>query len=369
MSTLLKDLYNPAFYDQFCRVAGTVLKDFGAAAFQPLIFDEQWEGRELKDRMKHTSAVLHRFLPQPFEKAVGAILDTVRALQEEGVTEKALEYMFFPDYIERFGLEHYEVSVGAMERLTPFTSCEFAVRPFIKAYEGKMLEQMLRWSEHPNHHVRRLASEGSRPRLPWAMALPELKKDPSPILPILENLKADPSDYVRRSVANSLNDISRDNPDIALSVFRSWIGQRPETDGLAKHGARTLLRQGRPEAMELFGYSPPTGIELENFQIGTPAVTIGGQLEFSFELLNKSLHPALVRLEYGLYYLRANGSHSRKVSKISEREYPPNSTTRIERRQSFRTITTRRYYPGPQGLSLIANGVELAKKIFKLLNQ
>lgn len=291
MSTLLKDLYNPAFYDQFCRVAGNVLQGFDAAAFQSLIFDEQWEARELKGRMKHTSAILHRFLPQPFEKAAGAILDTVRALQAEGIAEKALEYMFFPDYIERFGLEHYEVAAGAMEQLTPFTSCEFAVRPFIKSYEEQMLERMLRWSGHPNHHVRRLASEGSRPRLPWAMALPGLKKDPSPILPILEN-----------------------------------------------------------------------------FQIGTPLVTIGGQLEFSFELLNKSLRPALVRLEYGLYYLRSNGSHSRKVFKISEREYPPNSTTRINRRQSFRPITTRRYYPGPQGLSLIANGVELTKKIFNLSN-
>lgn len=165
--------------------------------------------------------------------------------------------MFFPDYIERFGMEDYAVAVGTMERLTAFTSCEFAVRPFIKKHEGQMLEQMLGWSEHSSHHVRRLASEGSRPRLPWAMALPKLKKDPSPILPILENLKVDSSEYVRRSVANNLNDISKDNPDVALSVFRDWIGHSPETNRIVKHGCRTLLKQGVPEAMELFGFSYP----------------------------------------------------------------------------------------------------------------
>lgn len=367
MSTyLLKNLYNPAFYHQFCRVAGSVLPGFDAEAFQSLIFDEQWDGRELKDRMKHTSAVLHHFLPQPFAKAAGAILNLVEALQAEGITEKALEYMFFPDYVERFGLEHYDVSVGAMERLTPFTSCEFAVRPFIKKYEGRMLEQMLRWSGHPNHHVRRLASEGSRPRLPWAMALPRLKQDPSPVLPILENLKADPSEYVRRSVANNLNDISKDNPGIALAVFRDWIGRHPETDRLVKHGCRTLLKEGRPEAMALFGYSSSREVTIQNFKMQTPAVTVGEHLKFSFELQNQSARPALIRLEYGLYYLRANGSHSRKVFKISEREYPAGSTALIERKQSFRPITTRRYYPGQHELSLIVNGVEVAKKIFNL---
>ncbi|MCB0557303.1 MAG: DNA alkylation repair protein [Lewinellaceae bacterium] len=366
MSTLLKDRYNPAFYDQFCHALASVLRGFDATSFQALIFDEQWEARELKDRMKHTSTILHHFLPQPFEKAAGAILDIVQALEAGGITENALEYMFFPDYIERFGLEHYAVSVRTMEELTPFTSCEFAVRPFIKKYEGKMLEQMLGWSEHANHHVRRLASEGSRPRLPWAMALPELKKDPSPVLPILENLKADSSEYVRRSVANSLNDISKDNPDIALSVFRDWIGRTLETDRLVKHGCRTLLKQGLPEVMELFGYSSSRDVELKNVQIHTPIVSIGGQLEFSFQLLNQGQHPALIRLEYGLYYLRANSAHSRKVFKISERAYPPGSATLIKRKQSFRPITTRWYYPGPHELSLIVNGVEVVKKIFKL---
>lgn len=367
MSNLLKDVYSPEFYGHFTEVMQEVIPAFDGRRFTQMVFDETWPERELKDRMRHTSRVLHHFLPRPFPEAVPAMLQAIALLRKNKMKNYGFACMFFPDHIENFGLEHYDSAVRAMEQITHFASCEFAVRPFILKYGNRMMDQMLGWSKHEDPHVRRLSSEGCRPRLPWAMALPALKKDPRPILPILENLKNDPSEFVRRSVANNLNDISKDNPDIALSIFREWIGQSPETGRIVKHACRTLLKQGRPEAIELFGYSGLAHIRAHNFRIRTPEVRVGESLSFSFELENTGSAPASVRLEYGLYYRKANGLLSRKVFKISEREYAPQTRSAIERRQSFRPITTRNFYPGKHELSLIINGEEVEKQSFMLL--
>jgi hypothetical protein len=190
------------------------------------------------------------------------------------------------------------------------------------------------------------------------MALPFLKKDPSPILPILERLKSDTSEYVRRSVANNLNDISKDHPELALDLATQWKGKDKETDWVAKHGSRTLLKQGNPKTMALFGLGHPKGIEITGFTIHTPKIEIGDYLEFSLNLKNTTDTPRKLRLEYGLYYLKANGSLSRKVFKISEKEYAAQTTVNIQRRQSFKPITTRVFHKGQHKLSLIINGVE-----------
>ena len=189
MASLLKDLYSPAFYSAFTNVLAQVIPTLDKGQFTAAIFDETFESKELKERMRHTAIVLHQFLPAEFAPAAALIEQLIRRLREEGIKESSLEYMFLPDYIETYGLDDFENSVKAMEVITQFTSCEFAVRPFLLKYGYRMMEQMVGWSLHENHKVRRLASEGMRPRLPWAMAVPALKKDPTPILPILENLK------------------------------------------------------------------------------------------------------------------------------------------------------------------------------------
>lgn len=277
-----------------------------------------------------------------------------------------LEYMFLPDYIETYGINDYEHSVKCMEFVTRFTSCEFAVRPFIVKYGDRMLDQMQRWSLHENHHVRRLASEGSRPRLPWAIALPKLISDPVPLLPILENLKNDPSDYVRRSVANSLNDISKDHPEIVISIAKKWGGLSKETDDLIKHACRTLLKQGNHTILKHFGVSANSNIVISKFIIHTPFVCVGDGLDFSFEVINKDSKNLNLRIEYGVYYLRNNGRHSKKVFKISERQLHPLQKIEINRKQSFKPITTRRFYPGQHQLSIIINGEEKAIRAFEL---
>lgn len=363
----LKDIYSKSFYYHFCEVAEEVIPNFDKKKFSKLIFDSEWERKELKERMRHTSYVLHEFMPDKFPKAVQYIEKMITKIRQKKFTESSLEFMFFPDYIETYGIDDFEISVKAMEFITQFTSCEFAVRPFILRYSNKMIEKMLEWSKHENHHVRRLASEGSRPRLPWAMALPDLKKNPKSILPILHNLKKDSSEYVRRSVANSLNDIAKDHPDIVIEIAKKWKGKHKDTDALLKHACRTLLKAGDVETLKLFDLAPNPKITTSNFKIHTSKVSIGNHLEFSFSIQNNDKVINITRIEYGIYYLRQNGQHSKKVFKISERSLQVKEKIEIARKQSFKIITTRQFYYGTQKLSLIINGVEKEVLEFELI--
>ena len=358
MAEPLKNLYSTSFYDQFCVIIKTIIVDFDSNKFLKNIFDTDWDTRELKSRMKHTTAVLHDFLPNDFAETSNVLVRLTTQLQAEGLGYQALQYMFVPDYIEKYGIGHFQESVKAFEKVTQFTSCEFAVRPFIVKYPELMMAKMLEWSRHENHHVRRLSSEGCRPRLPWAMALPAFKKNPNPILPVLENLKQDSSEYVRRSVANNLNDIIKDHPEIVLEIMKKWVGLGKETDYILKHGCRTLLKSGHAEALGHFGLVANDNLKLSDFKIQNASVQVGENLKFSFLIENKSTQTEKVRLEYALYFLRANGTWSKKVFKISEREFFANERAFVSRHQSFRPISTRVNYLGIQRISIIVNGVE-----------
>lgn len=353
----LKDLYSPVFYQEFARVMQQVLPSFDKAAFTDLIFDDTFAQKELKDRMRHTTLVLHRFMPADFGKAVDVISALIARLRQDRLGENSFLFLFLPDYIETYGLEDLDNAIPAIERVTQFISCEFAVRPFLRLYTDPMMAQMQAWAHHPNHHVRRLASEGSRPRLPWGMAVPALKQDPSPILPILETLKNDPSEYVRRSVANNLNDISKDHPETVLAVAQAWKGLSRETDALIKHGCRTLLKQGHESILAFYALNS-TDIQAQQFRLLTADVSIGDSLAFTFSVRNTSAQALVVRLEYAVYYRLQNGQLSRKVFKISERLFAPDEQATIVRRQKFIPITTRRFYTGEHRIALIVNGKE-----------
>ncbi|PSV61877.1 DNA alkylation repair protein [Photobacterium profundum] len=367
MSNLFKDIYSQEFYDQLSEIILVTIPSFEKETFTQLIFNDNFIHYELKERMTHTAKVLHHFLSDDFGEATETIKQLIDNLRLAGIKEESIEFMFFPEYISVYGIDKYEESISAFEFITQFTSCEFAVRPYILKYEEKMLTQMVQWSKHPNNKVRRLASEGSRPRLPWAMALPSLKKNPMPIFPILDTLKNDSCEVVRRSVANNLNDISKDNPNFVIETAQKWLGYTKETDALIKHASRTLLKQGEPKTLQLFGFDSKN-IMLSNFDILTPNVKIGDALEFSFSITNVNKTCKTLRLEYGLYYKKNNGDLSRKVFKISEREIEPNKVYKINRKQSFKLITTRKFHTGTHQLSIIINGQESQIKDFELVS-
>jgi 3-methyladenine DNA glycosylase AlkC len=277
-----------------------------------------------------------------------------------------LEHMLFTEYVELFGIEHYDTSMEAMEFITQFISCEYAVRPFIIRYPDKAMKQMLQWSKHKSLHVRRFSSEGARPRLPWAMALPALKKDPAPLLPILENLKDDESEFVRKSVANNLNDITRDHPEMVLKLVKQWQGKSPRTDWIIKHGSRTLLRKAHPTALQLFGLAVSDKVVVDKLKLAVKSLAIGDKLDFSFNLTNTGSKAIKLRVEYGIDYMKSNGKTNRKLFKITENTYQPGQTYTFKRSQSFRNLTTRKHYEGQHGLAIVINGQELAGKSFTL---
>ncbi|WP_142784130.1 DNA alkylation repair protein [Changchengzhania lutea] len=366
MAELFKNIYNEDFFDKFIKSVQEVISDFNRESFLNSIYDNEWNDRELKQRMRHITHTLKSHLSNDFNENAETILNLIPVLENNGFKPDNLEFIFFPDFIEVYGLDNYNTSANAFETITQFVSCEFAVRPFIINNQKAMLKQMFDWSNHKHPMVRRLATEGCRPRLPWAMAIPSLKENPEPIIPILENLKNDVSESVRRSVANNLNDISKDNPTRVINLVKSWKGKTKETDSLTKHACRTLLKQGNLEVMKLFGFGAIDKIKITEFKIITPIVKIGGNLEFAFNIVNTSNKKSKIRLEYGLYYQKANGSLSKKVFKISEKDYSLQSITKINRKQSFKIITTRKFHTGKHQVSIIINGTEFEKRDFEL---
>ncbi len=333
--------------------------------FFTTIFDEEWETRELKSRMKHITVSLQSVLHTDYQSAISLLLNINKQAIEDSA-DLVLQYMFLPDFVETYGMDDFETSVMALREMTCFTSSEFAVRPFLIKYPKRMVEVLKEWAVDSDCNIRRCASEGCRPRLPWAMALPQFKEDPLPIIPILETLKDDNSLFVRKSVANNLNDIAKDNPDLVKTIANKWIGQSKNRDWIVKHGCRTLLKQGDSDIMKLFGFGDIESIEITQSTVITPTVKIGDALTFECKLKNCSSEPVLIRLEYAIYYLLGNGKQSRKVFKISERTFAGNSVEILSRNQSFKIITTRRFYEGEHAVAFIVNGVEQEKISFIL---
>lgn len=233
MGDALKDIYTIVFLQDFAHKVNAAYKNFPCEQFTASVLAHPWEELPLRARMQRIAEVLGRYLPRNYEDALAVLFQ----IDEDCI---GFPYLFIPDFVANYGLseESWELSMKALERFTQLSSSEFAIRPFILLDPARAMNQMLQWSLRPNEHVRRLSSEGCRPRLPWSMDIPLFKKDPAPVLEVLENLKADPSLYVRKSVANNLNDIAKDNPDFVLKTVEQWISASPETDW--------ILRQGMP---------------------------------------------------------------------------------------------------------------------------
>ncbi len=389
MSNLLKDFYSP---QKISEIADAVQKReprFNSEAFQNAVLANEWQELALKQRQARIAEQLyleldiHLSYPDIITLLAQASTDFGSNPSSSSNKEDLgnFQYMLFPTVIEHFGLEqdkYWDENMAALELMTQHSSSEFAVRPFLLKYPEKMLNQMTQWSQHENYHVRRLASEGSRPRLPWGIALAPYKKNPKPILSILDTLKSDPSLYVRRSVANNINDISKDNPSIALDLAKKWIGNNADTDWLIKHGLRTLLKSSNQEALSLFGFQAPSHITLANPKLSFPEFDSLGQTEhislsslhskpvlsFHFELEQTQKKPlGLMRVEFAIDFVKKSGKRNRKVFKISEtNENSPNKV--INKTFSFEPISTRKYYPGEHLIHFMVNGKILHSESF-----
>jgi len=362
MPEALKHVYNRQFLMKLATGISEHYSSFRSKMFVSKVLSGNWAELELKARMYRISECLHEYLTGEFKQDVKILTKTALSLDKAGLN--GFEYMLFPDYVEKYGMQDYATSISVLGKMTAVGSAEFAIRPFLIHYPERTLAQMMKWSLHKNKHLRRLSSEGCRPRLPWAMALPAFKKNPNPILPILETLRRDPSLYVRRSVANNLNDISKDNPALTLKTAEAWIGQHPDTDWVVKHACRGLLKQGDQAALKLFGHNAPTHITVS--AVSFPGlVQFGNRAPFSFTLQSSIESLGNLRIEYAIDFMKSNGKTKRKVFKIGEGDYSETHKS-IERHHIFVPISTRRHYNGKHGFALILNGVEVATRVFEL---
>jgi 3-methyladenine DNA glycosylase AlkC len=360
-------MYNPQFFEKLCPVLRSVIPGFDCSAFISRVFNNSWTDLELKERVRQIALVLHYFLPQDFPAAADILVRLSIALRKDGVREQGFATIFVPDYVHIFGLDHVDESLAALETITQLVSAEFAIRPFILNHPEKTMAQMLSWSKHADANVRRLSTEGCRPRLPWAMGLPALKKDPAIILPILENLKNDSSEYVRRSVANNLNDIAKDHPELVLKLVKKWFGKTANTDKIIKHGCRTLLKKGNMHALKLHGYNPECKAKIKSLSLEKKKIKIGQHLTFGFNFISEEKKSSNFRLEYAIDYITSSGKTSRKIFKITENRFEPKSLTAITRKQSFKDFTTRKHYKGKHSISILANGRKLASAEFMVM--
>jgi 3-methyladenine DNA glycosylase AlkC len=366
MADLLKNIYNEAFFDQYCRALGVALSSFDARKFIDKVKDHAWEDYELKQRMSQLAIVTDEYLTSDYVGKVKTIKLIITELRRLGVGDQNLAYIFLADIITIHGIDDLETSFDAIAFITQFTSFEFAGRAFFIKHPKQMMQQMLKWSKHKSPFVRRFASEGCRPRLPWGLQLKDFCVDPMPIIPILENLKDDPSEYVRKSVANNLNDISKDHADVVIELIRKWQGTSKNTDWILKHGSRTLLKQGHTEILDIFGTSSKTLFEVSQFNISQQGLRLGDTLSFEFKIINKEKVDAKFRLEYIIYFVKSNGQPSKKIFKISEPTVFAGQTLSGQKNHRFVDLTTRKHYAGLHKIALVVNGKECQVKTFHL---
>jgi 3-methyladenine DNA glycosylase AlkC len=348
----LKEMYNEQSVTALAMAIRQTYPAFDAEAFLERVFDDEWPNKELKGRMRHITTCLDGVMPADYPSALDVLRRALPLLSEQ-----SFEKMVFPDYVEVYGLDDWATSMAALETFTQVISAEFAIRPFIARYPERTMAQMLEWAGHPHPGVRRLATEGCRPRLPWGIRLQALVADPSAILPILERLKNDESASVLKSVANNLNDISKDHPNIVLDLLRSWqVDASDEVCWIIRHALRTLVKKGHPQALELLGYPSDAAITVRNLTVAPQVIRIGDSVTLSFDIKSLADEPLNLMVDYVVFHVRANGTLSPKVFKLTKRTIQPGEVLHIEKKHSFAPVTTRRYYPGEQAIAPKVNG-------------
>jgi 3-methyladenine DNA glycosylase AlkC len=359
-----KNLFSPELVRCTSRHLRRQIKQFDQVAFETSVLG-QIDALELKARAQLIADHVHEALPaDPLmrERTLLAMLhpDELNHANQSASDEGICGWGILPLalVVGQHGLADFDRSMQLLREMTKRFTAEYAVRPFLLADQTRAIDILTTWVDDPNHHVRRLVSEGSRPRLPWAMQLPELKRDPAPMLPLLERLRDDASPYVRRSVANHLNDISKDHPELITTLAASWRrGASPEREALLRHACRGLIKQGHAAALAAFDRHPPL-LKTGRLLLSTPTLQMGEVLEMQMTLRSTAQVPQQLTVDYVLHFLKANGQRSPKVFKGALLHLEPGESVTFSRCHRFREVTTRKHYPGEQGVCLRINGVD-----------
>jgi 3-methyladenine DNA glycosylase AlkC len=366
---LLRDVFNPAAVEQLADGIARVWPAFDRAGFVATI-TSQLDALSFGGRNALIRDTLRAYLPSSFPEAVQILLDALgpEISDCELTGFDRFTVMSQNDFVAAYGLEHLDLSLRALYELTKRFTAEGAIRAFLQQYPEQTLVRLAEWAADPNCHVRRLVSEGTRPRLPLAPRLRAFVKDPRPVLELLELLKADPVLMVRRSVANNLNDIAKDHPDLVVETLARWKqAGDPGTEWIIGHATRTLLKQGHSGALALLGYEAKTAISAASLQLNQTSVRMGEDLVFTIEIQSTADAPQDLMIDYLVHHRKANGKLAPKVFKLSKKRLGPRETLRLTKRHAFRPLSTRVYYPGRHALEIQINGQRWGWQEFELV--
>lgn len=394
----MKNLFNLSLIETTALHISANFSGFDQAGFIQVASDDI-ESRELKDRANQIYVALKTHLPNDYLTSLSILLNTLSPVKDnQDLTEITTDkrgvagwmVMPFTQYVGELGQDHLVESMDALKLMTKRFTSEFGIRYLLLAYPAECLTIMDDWCEDKCHHVRRLVSEGTRPLLPWAMQLPSFKNDPTPVLPLLEKLKSDSSEYVRRSVANHLNDIAKNQLDLVADIAKRWLADSEcyvdkkahkeackNRQRLVKHACRTLIKQGHEKTLLAFGYNKPEDI-LVDITLSKTAINMGDTFTISVTLNNQSntqcnkqsnkqkSKPQPLLMDYVIYHQKANGRLTAKVFKWKELVIKAGETITLTKKHSIKEISTRKYYAGEHKCSVMLNGQEQAMVSFVL---
>jgi len=368
MSSLAKDDNDNAFKHAFNdtmlhNMADAICRSwplFNRAAF--LAIAPQLTNKEMKARVRLIRDALARELPQDYPQALTLLVSVLKENTLRG-------FVVWPiaEYIQTYGLDYPQISLEALQTVTVCFTAEWAVRPFIKKYPQQTMAFLLDCAKSDNVDLRRWASEGCRPRVPWGEQLPAFIQNPAATREILEVLKFDPELYVRKSVANHLNDITKATPDYVIQLLNRWKQQATDDDAkkvdwIVKQALRTLIKAGNPDALSLVGVKFDAEIELDEFTLVRRKVCLNESLEFTTQIRSTSDRPQNIVLDYIIHFMKANHKTAPKVFKLRSFTLPANGTIRIDKKHIIKKITTRQYYQGVQYIEIQVNGRVLCKE-------
>jgi 3-methyladenine DNA glycosylase AlkC len=357
MAAALKLFFSPQKIAELAAAISCVYPAFNSELFSRFCCDGL-HTLELMPRALRISQGLRRFLPQDYPKAVEILMLSLGPPLQATANNGMAPFFYLPHvfFVRDYGLAHFTISMAAQYELTQRFTAEFSLRPYVLHHFEPCMALLKRWAEDPCEHVRRLVSEGTRPRLPWAAQLAPVIAQPRLTAPLLELLKDDPSLYVRRSVANHLNDIGKDNCDYLLQVLKVWSLDAPAPRAwLIKHALRSAIKRGNTQAMEVLGFGLAADIAIQDVKL-TPDPPLLGQnvrLACVLRLLQGSSADVLVDLAMEF---PGRSGRRRKVFNITRARLEPGGILQLQKLISLQPMTTRVYYPGRFVFTLLING-------------
>jgi 3-methyladenine DNA glycosylase AlkC len=366
MGEPFKNLLGAAQVDWLAGRLAAAWPDFLARRFRAAA-KRGLEALELKARARHVADALEATLPADKGRAFTLLVAAMESPLEvtQGYGGSVFRYLPVSEYLERHGLADVEAALRANYELTQRFSSEFCVRPLLLGAPGPTLAALAAWAGDPNPHVRRLVSEGTRPRLPWGRQLPPFIADPSPVLPLLERLRDDESEYVRRSVANNLNDIAKDHPEVVLTMAKRWLrGATPARRRLVEHGLRTLLKRGDARALALVGAGDAAALEVRA-SLAPKRVALGGRVTFSATLTNTSARAVHAVVEARVHFVKAKGT-SVKPFRVARVDLGAGETVEVSKGLALEHRSVRRLFAGRHEVELQVNGVRRPLGAFTL---